>query len=47
MKTEIKIFGMQQTYEAPSAEIVIVAIEKGFVDSEDNEEVGKDESVEF
>jgi hypothetical protein len=41
MKTEIKIFGMQQTYEAPSAEIVIVAIEKGFADSEDNEVVFK------
>ena len=47
MKTEVKLRYKQQAYEAPSAEIVIVAIEKGFADSEDNEEVGKDESVEF
>lgn len=38
---------MQQIYEAPNAEIIEVAIEKGFADSDENEEVGKDGEVEF
>ena len=47
MKTEVKLCCMQQTYEAPSAEIIDVFVEKGFADSEDNEEVGKDDVIDF
>jgi hypothetical protein len=38
---------MMQTYEAPYLEIIIVASEKGFSNSSNMEDVGKDECVEF
>lgn len=38
---------MLQAYEAPYLEIIRVAPEKGFSNSSDVEDVGKDESVEF
>ena len=47
MKTEVKQCCMQQTYAAPSAEIIRVATEKGFLLSGNIEDVGKDEEVEF
>ena len=47
MKSEVKLCDLQHTYAAPSMEIINVFVEKGFADSEDNEEVGKDGSVEF
>lgn len=47
MKTEVKLCCKQQTYEAPSTEIIRVASEKGFLLSGNIEDVGKDESVEF
>ena len=47
MKTEFKLRCKQQTYEAPSAEIIKVATEIGFSLSGNLEDVGKDEGVEF
>lgn len=47
MKTEVKLRCKQQTYEAPSAEIIKVATEIGFSLSGNLEDVGKDEGVEF
>ena len=47
MKTGVKLCCKQQTYETPSAEIIWVAIEKGFARSGHLEDVGKDDEIEF
>lgn len=47
MKTEFKLHYKQHAYEAPSAEIISVATEKGFALSGSLEDVGKDEGIEF
>ena len=49
MKTEVKLSFLQHPYyAAPSMEIINVFVEKGFADSDDeNEDVGKDGEVNF